>query len=99
MRQLQTSSGLLYDVFVKHDPGNLLLHQAGQEVLERQMDFTRLRETLEKLRERRCILKQCARLTPLAFPLWAGRISSHVGTEDYATKLARMLAELEAAAK
>jgi ATP-dependent Lhr-like helicase len=98
MKQLQTSSGLLYDVFAKYDPGNLLLHQAHREVLERQMDFARLQETMREMQSRAWILKPCARLTPLAFPLWAGRISSNVGTEDHATKLARMLAELEAAA-
>ncbi len=99
MRQLQTSSGLLYDVFAKYDPQNLLLHQAQQEVLERQMDYRRMHETLLSLQQRTWLLKPCPRLTPLAFPLWAGRISSHVGNEDPATKLARMLAELEAAAK
>ena len=99
LRQLQASSSLLYDVFAKYDPDNLLLRQAQREVLERQMEFTRLQEVLAELRQRRWILKACARLTPLAFPLWAGRISSHIGSEDPAVRLARMLAELEAAAK
>jgi ATP-dependent helicase Lhr and Lhr-like helicase len=98
MKALQTSSGLIYDVFSKYDPSNLLLEQAQREVLERQMDYTRLSETLTALQQRQLILKHCNRLTPLAFPLWAGRISSHVGTEDAGTQLARMLEELEAAA-
>ena len=38
-------------------------------------------------------------LTPLAFPLWADRISHSVDTEDPAAVLARMLEELETAAR
>jgi ATP-dependent Lhr-like helicase len=98
MKALQTSSGLIYDVFSKYDPSNLLLEQAQREVLERQMDYSRLCDTLGTLNRRQFILRQCQRLTPLAFPLWAGRISSHVGSEDVATQLARMLEELETAA-
>lgn len=99
LRSLQASSGLLFDVFTRYDPDNLLLRQSQREVLERQMDFTRLQETLEAMVHRSIILKKCPRLTPLAFPLWADRISHSVGTEDPATTLARMLEELEAAAR
>ncbi len=99
MKMLQTSSGLLYDVFMKYDPDNLLLAQARREVLERQMEFVRLRETMDALTRRSLILRPCERLTPLAFPLWADRISTQMATEDGATRLARMLEELELAAR
>lgn len=97
-KQLQTSSGLLWDVFAKYDPANLLLEQSQREVLERQMDFARLSETIHAMQNRRLLLRRCERLTPLAFPLWADRISHSVGKEDPAEVLARMLNELEAAA-
>ncbi len=97
-RQLQTSSGLLFDVFTKYDPENLLLKQSLREVLERQLDFARLERTMNGMTRRTLVIKRCARLTPLAFPLWAARISSQVSTEDAAMKLARMLSELETAA-
>ncbi|MFN8651498.1 MAG: hypothetical protein U0133_06330 [Gemmatimonadales bacterium] len=42
LRQVQASSGLLYDVFTRYDPGNLLIHRAQREVLERQLEQTRL---------------------------------------------------------
>lgn len=99
MKTLQASSGLLYDVFARYDPANLLLEQSQREVLERQMDFTRLRETMEAMQHRTIILKNCERLTPLAFPLWADRIAHSVDTEDPAATLARMLEELEIAAR
>ena len=98
LKSLQTSSGLLWDVFARYDPGNLLLAQSQREVLERQMDYNRLSETLHALQQRRVVLINTPRLTPLAFPLWADRISHSVGKEDPADVLARMLEELETAA-
>ncbi|MFM7181275.1 MAG: ligase-associated DNA damage response DEXH box helicase [Verrucomicrobiales bacterium] len=98
LRALQASSGLLWDVFAKYDPDNLLLAQSQREVLERQLDFSRLATTMSEMKKREIVLRICPRLTPLAFPLWADRISHHVGKEDPATVLANMLAELESAA-
>ena len=98
LRALQASSGLLWDVFARYDPENLLLAQSRREVLERQLDFTRLAATMRDLLAREIITRDCPRLTPLAFPLWADRISHHVGKDDPATVLAAMLAELESAA-
>src|SRR5690606_30289729 len=48
-RQLQASSGLFFDVFQQHDPGNLLLSQAQQEVLRQELDVQRLQQTLQRL--------------------------------------------------
>src|SRR5207249_3768540 len=48
-RQLQASSSLFFDVFRQYDPGNLLLSQAHREVLERQLESSRLGRTLERL--------------------------------------------------
>jgi ATP-dependent helicase Lhr and Lhr-like helicase len=98
LKSLQTSSGLLWDVFSRYDPGNLLLAQSQREVLERQMDYTRLSEAMNAMQQRCLIIKETPRLTPMAFPLWADRISHSVGKEDPADVLARMLESLEAAA-
>jgi ATP-dependent Lhr-like helicase len=97
-RSLQVSSGLLYDVFAKYDPENQLLAQAAREVLERQLEIKKLEETLTGLQSKSLILQPCARLSPMAFPLWADGISSHLSTEDFASRLERMLAALEDAA-
>jgi ATP-dependent Lhr-like helicase len=99
MKSLQTSSGLLWDVFQRYDPQNLLLAQSQREVLERQMDYSRLAETMQALQGREIRLQHTPRLTPLAFPLWADGISHSVGKEDPAKLLADMLMELEAAAR
>jgi ATP-dependent Lhr-like helicase len=38
-RQLQASSALFFEVFRKHDAGNLLLTQAQREVLEQELEL------------------------------------------------------------
>ena len=45
-RQLQVSASLVYDVFQRYDPDNLLLHQARREVFEQQFELTRLERAL-----------------------------------------------------
>jgi ATP-dependent helicase Lhr and Lhr-like helicase len=48
-RHLQASSSLIFDVFERHDPGNLLLRQARDELLSRQLDQARMLETLRRI--------------------------------------------------
>jgi ATP-dependent Lhr-like helicase len=97
-KQLQASSSLFYDVFARYDPQNLLLDQARREVLERELQFTRLRDTLERIRSLKLVLTQPERLTPFAFPLWADMIRGQVSTEKWDERVARVVAQLEAAA-
>ncbi len=97
-KSLQVSAGLLYDVFAKYDPDNLLLEQARREVLEEQLEFTRLEAALRELRGREWVVVRCARLTPLAFPLWSEVRSSSLSTESFATRLEKMKRELDEAA-
>jgi ATP-dependent Lhr-like helicase len=97
-KQLQASSSLFYDVFARYDPQNLLLDQARREVLERELQFTRLRDTLERIRGMKLVLMRPERLTPFAFPLWADMIRGQVSTEKWDERVARVVAQLEAAA-
>jgi ATP-dependent Lhr-like helicase len=98
-RQLQASSGLLYDVFREYDPENLLLAQARREVLTQQLESSRLHAALEAIGSMELLIKPTPRLTPLAFPLWAMRIqTSHLSTERWTTRIERMIRQLEKAA-
>ncbi len=94
-RQLQASSGLFYDVFAKYDPGNRLLEQARREVVERQLEVSRLRDALEQAQTMTLILHRTEQLTPLAFPLWAMWVQGQVNTEPWTDRVKRMVAELE----
>ena len=98
-KSLQASSGLMYDVFVRYDPENLLLQQARNEILDRQLEWTRLRDTMLSMTRRTIVKVYCKRLTPLAFPLWADNLGSSLTTETFTSKLAEMLGNLETAAQ
>lgn len=97
-RQLQASAGLFYQVFRDYDPGSLLLSQAASEVLEQELEITRLRDTLARLRARKLVEVELERPGPFAFPLLIERLREQVTTEKLADRVARMVRELEAAA-
>ncbi|MFS2117150.1 DNA ligase-associated DEXH box helicase, partial [Herbaspirillum frisingense] len=97
-RQLQASSALFFEVFRKHDAGNLLLTQAQREVLEQELELERLRSTLAELRARTLTLVPLERATPFALPLMVERFREKLSTEKLADRVARMLRELEGAA-
>jgi ATP-dependent Lhr-like helicase len=98
-RQLQASSGLLWDVFHEYDPDNLLLRQATREVLERQLEAPRLAAALARMRRCRAVVTRPRRPTPFAFPLLVEMFREKLTTEALETRVARMVAELEAAAQ
>ena len=97
-RQLQASSGLFFDVFQRYDPGNLLLAQAHREVLERQLESSRLGRTLERLHRSRVVIAEPPRVTPLAFPLLVDRTRERVSSESLGDRVRRMQVVLERAA-
>jgi ATP-dependent Lhr-like helicase len=95
-RQFQASSNLFYEVFTQYDPQNLLLDQAKREVLDRELEVTRLRETLERLRASRIRIVETHALTPLGFPIWAeGLRTQHISSESWSDRVKRMAITLE----
>lgn len=97
-RQLQASSGLFFDVFRRYDSGNMLLSQAHREVLERQLERTRLGHTLQRLSASRVVITTPRRTPPLAFPLLVDRTRDRVSSEKLADRIRRMQRTLERAA-
>lgn len=97
-RQVQASSGLLFDVLTRYDAGNRLLGQARREVLERELEIGRLRGALSRIQSQSIRLMRPPRLTPLAFPLWVERVASQVSNESWRDRVARMTVQLEKAA-
>jgi len=97
-RQLQASTGLMFDVLGRHDPDNRLLDQARRAVFERQLDLDRLARALERIATEALVRRAPPRLTPFAFPLWAERIQHQVSSESWRERVERMAAQLERAA-
>lgn len=95
-KQLQASSGLIFEVLARYDPENLLLRQSRLEVLEAQLEFVRIFAALERIAGRRIVITEPRRLTPLSFPLWATRLQSQtLSTESWQTRIERAARELE----
>lgn len=94
-RQLQASAGLFFDVFQRFDPGNLLVSQAHREVLERQLESSRLGRTLERLSSARVVVTTPQRTPPLAFPLLVDRTRERVSSESLPDRVRRMQKSLE----
>jgi ATP-dependent Lhr-like helicase len=97
-RQLQASSGLFFDVFTRYDAGNMLLTQAHREVLERQLERTRLGHTLQRLSQAKVVITDTPRTPPLAFPLLIDRTREKLSSEKLADRVRRMQRALERAA-
>lgn len=97
-RQLQASSSLFFEVFRKHDAGNLLLGQAQREVLEQELELGRLRATLVELQGRRIAFHAVKRSTPFGFALMVERFREKLTTEKLSDRITRMVRELEKAA-
>ncbi len=98
-RDLQVSARLLFEVFSRYDPGNLLLEQSRREILEGKLELTRLQSTLESVSGKPFELVETERLTPMAFPLWADRLSAYLPAGDATSQLEKMLARLQAATR
>jgi ATP-dependent Lhr-like helicase len=95
-RQLQVSSGLMFDVLERHDADNLLLAQARREVLDAQLDQSELATVLQALAARDWIIARPLRFTPLSFPLWADRLQTQtLSTESWQTRVEREARRLE----
>ena len=95
LKQVQASSGLLYDVFTKYDPDNLLLHQAQREVLERQLEASRMGRVLERLSTATVRVIDVDRPTPLAFPLLVDFSRGKLTSEKLVDRVRRMTVSAE----
>ncbi len=90
-RHVQSSSQLLFEVFSDHEADNLLLRQAYEEVLEYQLEESRLRQALERIGNQEIILKYPEKPTPFAFPIMVDRLSREkMSTEKLEDRVRRM---------
>ncbi|UST65301.1 ligase-associated DNA damage response DEXH box helicase [Pseudomonas moraviensis] len=94
-RQVQASSGLFFQVFKQYDADNLLLAQAGEEVLREELDIRRLEQTLECINRMKLDVHQLKRPTPLGFPLLVERMRESMSSEKLADRIRRMVGDLE----
>jgi ATP-dependent helicase Lhr and Lhr-like helicase len=93
--QIQASSNLFFDVFCEYDPGNLLLEQCRREVLEQQLEFTRMSLALTRMEQGKVLITHPPKVTPMAFSLMVDKLRERMSNESLAERIARMQSALE----
>jgi ATP-dependent Lhr-like helicase len=94
-RHLQASASLLFNVFAEYDPGNLLIRQAYNEVMEQQMEEQRLRSMLERIQQSAIVLTYPTQLTPFCFPIKVDSMRENMSSEKLEDRVKRMQSQLE----
>lgn len=90
-RHLQSSASLLFKVFSEHDPNNILLRQAYQEVFDQQMEEVRLRNALQRIQQSRIVITFPQKYTPLSFPIIVDGLSRYnLSSEKLEDRVRRM---------
>ncbi|RZM12095.1 MAG: DNA ligase-associated DEXH box helicase, partial [Pedobacter sp.] len=94
-RHLQSSASLLFNVFSEYEPGNLLLRQAFNEVMDQQMDEPRLRNMLQRIQQSKIIIEFPKQLTPFCFPIKVDSMRETLSSEKLEDRILRMQAQLK----
>lgn len=94
-RHLQSSAGLLFNVFSEYDPHNVLIRQAFQEVFTQQMEELRLRDMLQRVQKSKIVLTFPERYTPFCFPIKVDSLRENLTSEKLGDRVRRMQEQLE----
>ncbi len=90
-RHLQSSAGLLFNVFSEYDPNNVLLRQAYREVMDQQMEEVRLRNALQRIAAGKIIINFPKQLTPFCFPIIVDGLSrNNLSSEKFEDRVKKM---------
>ena len=89
-RHLQASSQLFFQVFSEHEPHNLLLRQAYDEVMNFQLEEARLRTALERIHLQKIVVTNPTKATPFAFPILVDRLRERLSSEKLEARIKKM---------
>lgn len=90
-KNLQASSGMLFDVFSKYEPESLLLKQSYEEMLQFQLEESRLRRALDRIRKQKLIITSPLSVTPFSFPIMVDRLGREkISSEKFEDRVKKM---------
>lgn len=94
-KHLQASSQLFFDVFQDYEKNNLLYLQAFEEVMEFQLEESRMREAMQRIEQQPIVLKYLSKPTPFSFPIMVDRLNrERLSSERIEDRIKRMKLEL-----
>ena len=82
-------------MFSDFDPGNLLIKQSKDEVLERHLEIGRMRQFIERIAASEICEVDCKKASPFAVPLMVDRLRGKLSTEKVHQRILKMQLELE----
>lgn len=94
-KHLQASSQLFFDVFQDYEKNNLLYLQAFEEVMEFQLEETRMRSAMNRIEQQQIVLKHLDKPSPFSFPIMVDRLREKLSTEKLEDRVKRMKVQLE----
>lgn len=94
-KNLQASSELLFDVFRKYEPDSLLIKQAYEEMLQYQLEESRLRRALDRIRNQKLIITYPLKPTPFSFPILVDRLREKISSEKFEDRVRKMQMKYE----
>ncbi|RYE24002.1 MAG: DNA ligase-associated DEXH box helicase, partial [Sphingobacteriales bacterium] len=94
-RHTQANAGLFFSVFAEHEPDNLLLRQAFDEVYIFQMEQARMYDALDRMQHQNIIIRYLQQLSPFCFPILTERFREKLTNEKLEDRIQKMLKQLE----
>ncbi len=89
-KSLQSSSGIIFQVLEDHDPQNLLLRQAYNEVFNQQLEEPRLRSAFDRIANSKIVYIESTQFTPMSFPIKVDSLRQSLSSEELGERIRRM---------
>lgn len=94
-RHLQASSQLFFKVFEEYDKSNLLLRQSFDEVLDFQLEITRMQAAFSRINNQQIVVTHPKKPTPFSFPILVDTLREKFTNQDIQTRIDKILNSLE----
>ena len=94
-KHLQASSQLFFEVFNDYEKDNLLLLQAFEEVMEFQLEESRMIKALERIEQQEIVIKRLDKASPFSFPIMVDRLRERMSFEKLEDRIRKMKIKLE----
>ena len=94
-RHLQASSQLFFKVFSDYEKDNLLLRQAYDEVLDFQLEITRMQKAFKRISTQKIVITHPEKPTPFSFPILVDSLREKFTNEDIQSRIEKMLKAMQ----
>lgn len=94
-RHLQASSQLFFRVFEDYEKENLLLRQAYEEILDFQLEITRMQNAFKRISSQQTVVTYPEKPTPFSFPILVDTLREQFSNEDIQSRIDKILKSVQ----